>query len=228
VADQNGFIAVYPDGYANSWADGRGQDPADQAGIDDVGFLAEVIADVQARDHTNPQRVFVTGISNGGFMSITFACRRADLVAAIAPNAGSMSPSVASSCRPSRAVSVMNIHGTADPLVPYRGGAVHGRGGVSYAVSQRLVLADWTRVDGCGGIGVPQRQPSTTNDGTSLVITTAIGCPVGITVQLWTLVGGGHTWPDGQQYLPVGVIGPVSHQFSAPDKIWQFFAAYSR
>jgi polyhydroxybutyrate depolymerase len=228
VADRSGFVAVYPDGYDNSWADGRGQAPADKAGVDDVAFLAGVLADVERRNHVDPERVFVTGISNGGFMALTFACRRAELVAAVAPNAGSMATSVASSCAPSQPVSVMDIHGTADPLVPYRGGPMHSRGTVSEIVSQRQVLTEWTRLDGCAGVGPPQRQPSTVDDGTSLVITAATGCPVGTSVALWTVVGGGHTWPGGQQYLPVRTIGPVSHQFSAPEKIWQFFAAHGR
>ncbi len=228
VANRNGFIAVYPDGYAKSWADGRGKDPADRAGINDVAFLAAVIADVQARNHTDPERVFMTGISDGGFMDLTFACQRADLVAAIAPNAGSMGISVATSCDPQQPVSVLDIHGTADPLVPYGGGVVTGRGGSSEVISQRQVLTRWAHGDGCTGIGAAEPRPSTVHDGTSVTISAATGCPVGIADQLWTVVGGGHTWPGGSQYLPVRIIGPVSHQFSGPTEIWRFFAAHGR
>jgi polyhydroxybutyrate depolymerase len=227
-ADRAGFITVYPDGYKKSWADGRGQDPSDQAGIDDVAFLADVIAEVSARDGVDRARVFMTGISNGGFMSLTFACRRADVVAAVAPDAASMGTDIAAGCFPSRAVSVMDIHGTADPLVPYAGGTMTGRGGSSTIESSPQVLALWTSLDGCGALGQPELQPSRASDGTSLTIARAAGCPTNVAVELWTVIGGGHTWPGGAQYLPVAVIGPVSHQFSAPLEIWRFFAGHGR
>jgi polyhydroxybutyrate depolymerase len=228
LGDQQGFVAVYPDGYKKSWADGRGKVPADQAGIDDVAFLVAVIAEVQSRDGTDPKRTFLTGISNGGFMDLTFACQRSDLVAAVAPNAGSMGTSVAPTCTPSRPLSVMNIHGTADPVVPYDGGQMTGQGGVTTIISSQQVLTSWAAWNRCAAIGTTQPQPQTVQDGTSLTITRASGCPIGISVELWTVVGGGHTWPGGQQYLPIAAIGPVSHQFSAPSAIWQFFASHGR
>lgn len=227
-SDANGFIAVYPDGLDRSWADGRGADPSDRNGVDDVAFLAAVVGDVEQRDAADPSRVFVTGISNGGFMAERFACDRADLVAAIAPVAASMGQSTADGCNPSRPVSVMDVHGTADPLVPYDGGSMRGRGGSSTIISAVDVFARWSAWNGCTDQPGQRMLPSRVDDGTSVQITSASACPAGVAVELWTVVGGGHTWPGGEQYLPVRLIGPVSHQFDAPDAIWKFFAAHGR
>ncbi len=222
-ADAQGFIAVYPQGIENGWADGRGQDPPDKEGVDDVAFLAAVIADVEARDAVDPARVFLTGISNGGFMDERFACGRADLVTAIAPDASSLGQSTYAACKPSRPVSVMDVHGTADPLVPYGGGTMHGRGGATQIVSAAEVFMLWASRDGCSGQENSQL-PDTAHDGMSVTITRATGCARNTRVEQWTVVGGGHTWPGGKQYLPKAVIGPVSHQFVFQDAAWEFFS----
>ena len=227
-SDKDGFIAVYPQGFDNGWADGRGVDPSDRAHIDDVGFLAKVVGEVEGRDHADPKRVFFTGISNGGFMAERFACDRADLVSAIAPVASSIGTSVNAGCHPSMPVSVMDIHGTADPLVPFSGGAMSGRGGISHIISADQVFADWSRRDGCHGSPHSHSGPHRTNDGTSVEITVATGCPSGVAVQEWKIIGGGHSWPGLPQNLPVRFIGVVSQQFSAPAKIWDFLTHHGR
>ena len=69
VADQYGFIVVYPDGYQRGWADGRGATTADQAGVDDVAFLSTLIATLSGEYAIDARRIYATGISNGGFMA---------------------------------------------------------------------------------------------------------------------------------------------------------------
>ena len=133
VADQYGFVVAYPDGIDLSWADGRGASVPDRQGVDDVGFLAALIGRLAAEYAIQPGRVFVTGMSAGAFMANRFACDRADLVAAIAPVAGTLGTGVP--CAPSRPVSVLAVHGTVDPVVPYNGGGMVGRGGASDIVS---------------------------------------------------------------------------------------------
>src|ERR1700722_19529371 len=121
VADVNNLLVAYPDGYDKSWADGRGASPADRHHIDDVGFLVALTSKL-VKDFGVPSgHVFVTGMSNGGFMANRLGCDRADIFAAIAPVAGTLGVGVA--CHPSRPVSVWEAHGTADPLGPYKGGA---------------------------------------------------------------------------------------------------------
>src|ERR1700757_2739096 len=127
VADANNLVVVYPDGFDKSWADGRGAAPADRHHIDDVGFLVALAGKLQGDYKIPPGHVFATGMSNGGFMTNRLGCDRADVFAAVAPVAGTLGAAV--SCNPSRPVSVLEAHGTADPLVPFHRGGGRGPGG---------------------------------------------------------------------------------------------------
>jgi polyhydroxybutyrate depolymerase len=108
-------------------------DPSDRAGVDDVAFINSVIDDVSGQDAVDPGRVYATGISNGAFMAQRLGCDLADRIVAIAPVAGTLGAGV--SCQPDQPVSVLEMHGTSDPLVPYAGGTMTGRGGQSRIVS---------------------------------------------------------------------------------------------
>ena len=88
VADAHGFAVVYPDGIDQSWADGRGASVPDRQGVDDVGFLVALAERLVQEYRIPPGRVFATGMSAGAFMVNRLACQRADVVAAIAPVAG--------------------------------------------------------------------------------------------------------------------------------------------
>jgi polyhydroxybutyrate depolymerase len=223
LSDHDGFVVAYPDGVDRSWADGRGADPAERQGVDDVGFLAALIITLERDDGVDPRRVYLTGMSNGAFMTQRFACERPELVAAIAPVAGTLGGDVP--CHPSRPVAVLEVHGTADPVVPYQGGRMTGRGGGSTILSAPQASALWRAVDGCRAapvVGVPR--PG--SDGTSVTVTRTVGCRDATAVELWTVTGGGHTWPGGPQYLPVPLVGRASDAFDASAAIWDFFAAH--
>ncbi|WP_236694287.1 alpha/beta hydrolase family esterase, partial [Mycolicibacterium obuense] len=88
VADRYGFVVAYPDGVDMSWADGRGGSVPERQGVDDVGFLSTLITQLTNEYGVSPGRVFVTGMSAGGFMAQRLACDRADLVAAVVSVAG--------------------------------------------------------------------------------------------------------------------------------------------
>ena len=85
----------------------------------DVPYLRAVIPAVVKAACADPARVGVTGVSNGGGMSARMACDAADLVAAAAPVAGGYG--ALPDCHPSRPVPILEIHGTADQVVPYAG-----------------------------------------------------------------------------------------------------------
>ncbi|NUN50029.1 MAG: alpha/beta fold hydrolase, partial [Candidatus Brocadiae bacterium] len=125
LADREGFLVVYPDGLDRGWNDGRGSGSVEsqRAGVDDAGFLIAMIDEIAARHRVDPDRVYVTGISNGGFMSHALANRFPSRIAAIAPIVGGMAPAVAAGFG-SGAVAVLILQGTDDPLVPYSGGTV--------------------------------------------------------------------------------------------------------
>ncbi|WP_059021451.1 PHB depolymerase family esterase [Mycobacterium sp. M26] len=187
VADQYGFVVAYPDGIDMSWADGRGASLPDREGVDDVGFLAALIAQLSRDFAIPPGRVFVTGMSAGAFMANRLACERADLVSAVAPVAGTLSMSIG--CNPSRPVSVLAVHGTADPVVPYTGGAMVGRGGPSDIVSAPSMAERWRALDNCPAPPAP--------DPSGFMAT---GCAGGTRVEFVSVDGGGHVWPVGPAF----------------------------
>lgn len=217
VADQFGFVVAYPDGIDMSWADGRGASIPDRQGVDDVGFLGALIERLSRDYGIAPGRVFVTGMSAGAFMANRLACDRADLISAIVPVAGTLGSGVP--CAPSRPVSVLEIFGTADPVVPYNGGPMVGRGGPSDIVAAPAMAERWRAINGCPG---PLVSAPPTGEVRRM---TAAGCAGGTEVTLLRIDGGGHTWPAGRMALPAAMVGPTSFAVDATQASAQFFAA---
>ncbi len=229
VAEREGFAIVYPEGTGRSWNDGRDDTPsaAVRENVDDVGFLAALIEDIAARAPIDRKRVYMGGISNGAFMSARFACERADLVAAIGLVSATIGPDVLARCKPSRRVSVIAFSGSADPIVPFEGGTVRVgplvRGkAASFADSIRL----WTTVNGCTTAPARRDLPDGDPDDGSTVHLDAYACAEGAAVDAYTIVGGGHTWPGGKQYLPRKLVGPVNRDIDATRAMWSFFVAH--
>ncbi len=231
LADRLGFAVAYPDGIGKSWNDGRGDNLKAQAveeNVDDVAFLAAVIDDASHRIALDKKRVYMNGISNGAFMSSRFACERADLVAAIGLVVGTIGPDLLATCKPSRPVSVISFNSTTDPLVPFAGGAVHlGRSVRGQAASVADSIAMWVARDACGKTPAHALVPDLDHDdGSTATVDAYGGCEGGAAVTLYTIEGGGHTWPGGKQYLPALLVGTVNRDLQATDVMWTFFAAH--
>jgi polyhydroxybutyrate depolymerase len=181
LADAAKFVVAYPDGLNRAWNVNGGGCCGRSArdGVDDVGFIAAVVADIAGNVGINPARVYATGISNGGIMSYTLACET-DLFAAIGPDSATqLDP-----CPSPHPTSVMHIHGTADRLVPYHGGQGFR---VINGPSVLDVNAFWRNVDRCGA-------PAVTSSG--LVTASTAACADNRGVALLTVDGGGHEWPS--------------------------------
>jgi polyhydroxybutyrate depolymerase len=225
VARDAGFIVAFPDGHRRSWHDAREVGPAAEAHVDDVGFVRAIIDWMVASAGADAGRVFVTGMSNGGFMTGTLACALADRVAAVGMVAATMPEALESACAPGRPVSVAIIAGDEDPLVPYGGGRTRGADGavLSAEASARL----WARLDGCAAaprtLVLPDQDP---NDGTHTEVTVFGGCAGGAETRLYTVHGGGHTWPGGWAYLGKATVGRTARDFDASRELWAFFAAH--
>lgn len=190
VANQHGFVVVYPDGIDLSWADGRGASTPDRQGVDDVGFLAALAQRLTSDFGIGPGRVFATGMSAGAFMANRLACARPDVVAAIAPVAGTLGSGYP--CGPSQPVSVLQIHGTADNVVPFNGGPMVGRGGPSDIVAAPAMAQRWRDLNGCPA-------PVEDSPAPSVHRFTAAGCAGGTEVSFIQIDGGSHTWLDASQ-----------------------------
>jgi polyhydroxybutyrate depolymerase len=180
LADAGKFIVAYPDGVDRAWnVDGEGCcGRSGREGVDDVAFISGAVADIAKNVSIDPARVYATGMSNGGIMSYTLACKT-EIFAAIGPVSGTqLAP-----CPSPHPTSVMHIHGTADRIIPYNGGQGFS---VINGPSVPDVNAFWRNLDQCGA-------PATTTNGP--VTTSTAGCVDNRSVVLVTIDGGGHRWP---------------------------------
>jgi polyhydroxybutyrate depolymerase len=221
MADQGGFLAVYPAGtgiFSERLLTFNAGDCCSYAvehRLDDVGFTAALLDDLATAFSIDPKRVYATGHSNGAMLSHRLGCELSNRIAAI----GSISGALAiPKCAPGRPVPVIEFHGTADQNVPYRGG-VGGRAlsKVSYRSVQETINT-WLAVDGCDKQAV---ETETKGAASSMHYRRCAG---DAEVVLWTLTDAGHTWPGGET-LPIerSIVGAVNHDISASELLWDFF-----
>lgn len=207
MADAEGFIALYPN--PREEADGRKLWNIDEApwGPDDVQFIAALLNYVETNLCVDSTRVYAAGVSNGGGMAALLACQLSERFAAIASIAGGYSS--LPPCNPTDPVSVIEVHGTADPVVPYDGKPPDGAGAVL------PWLADWRARDGC------------TAERTVARIAPRVlryewdHCAAGTTVAHVEIYGGGHQLPGGLPPDP----GQAS-TVSAPWLVWSFLRGH--
>ncbi|HEV2583514.1 MAG TPA: PHB depolymerase family esterase [Ktedonobacteraceae bacterium] len=225
LADAQGFIVVYPDGYDKSWADGRGTTAADRFGVNDVAFVSALIDQLAHTLSINARRIYAAGISNGGFFTLRLGCQLATKIAAIAVVAATMPANLAPTCHPARPVPAQFYHGSADPLVPAAGGSMTvGAGGDILSINDSVAL--WARLNGCQSAPATTMLPQSINDGTQVQRAAYAGCQQGADVVFFNIIDGGHTWPGGLQYLPVSVIGRTTRNLNATNVMWAFFEAH--
>lgn len=233
LADQDGFIVVYPQGIDKQWSDGRNDDfrsDAHQDGVDDVGYFEFLIDEVSAQYNIDPQRIYPTGISNGGFMSMRLACELSDRFAAVGIVTANLSKDLAATCQPSEPIGIIILNGTNDPLVPYEGGHVKifwQKRGAIHSTDETVEF--WVDHNDC------QTPPTVAtladkdpDDKTRVEQSTYADCADNVQVILDKIDGGGHTWPDGVPYLPQFLVGRVSRDINAVDEIWSFFQTQTK
>jgi polyhydroxybutyrate depolymerase len=226
IADREKVVLVYPTGYEKSWNDGR-PTAANLKGIDDVNFFRKMCDYMVANYGVNNSKIYVTGISNGGFMSSRLGCELSDRIAAIAVDAASIEEGIANSCNPKNPVPAMYIQGTLDPLVPFNGGVVTpGAGGT--AISHTQAITKWITLNNCSTTPIVTNLPDSANDGTTIKQRVYTNTTNGTEVVSYVVLNGGHTWPQGYAYLPESIIGITSQDMNACEVIWKFFKKYSR
>jgi polyhydroxybutyrate depolymerase len=208
------------------WHDCRADNTRNPA-VDDVGFAAAVVHDLAAAGRVDAQRIYVMGMSNGAIMSFRLALEMQPAPAAIAAVAGTMA--ARSGCSEARKpVSVLIIHGTDDPLVPYGGGQVAGgppeqTGSVTGVAATRDY---WLKVDGL---------PSTVTDsftfaheggGATRASKALYGSARGPQVEVLTIEGGGHVEPSLRYHygpLYARIVGRQSRDLESAEEAWAFF-----
>lgn len=214
LADREGFLVVYPDGWRRAWnTEGGCCGPPADSGVDDVAFVEAVVDDVRAEHAVDPRRIYVTGMSNGAIMAYTLACRSTTF-AAIGPVAGT----ALVACPEAAPVSVIHVHGLADTRVRFDGARGEGTAHVDGPPLEQ-VNADWRRTDDCA-------PPSRQVDGP--VQSLAAACAAGREVRLVTVDGAGHQWPGSTPSRVAERLGadPPSGALDATGVIWAFFAGH--
>jgi len=227
ISDREKVVLIYPAGIQNNWNDGRPTTP-NQLGINDVSFFNQMCDYAIANLSVDGTKIYATGISNGGFMSSRLGCELSNRIAAIAVDAATIeATTIASSCNPGRPVPAIYIHGTTDPLVPFTGGTVSpGAGGT--AISHFQAIDKWITINGCNTTPTITDLPDIANDGTTIKQRVYSNSTNGSEVVSYVITNGGHTWPQGYQYLNELIIGKTSQDMNACEVIWSFFKRFRR
>lgn len=219
LAEREGFVVAYPQGLRGRWNDGRGFATATH---DDVGFVRALVDTLGRELGIDPRRIYATGISNGAMFAYRLACDLPGTFAAVAPVAGALPAELAPSCAHAAPVSVIAFQGTADPLMPYLGGGA----GQRRVLSAERSIGFWATLAGCTGTPVTTDEPDRVADGTRVRRTVFLSCREGRAVELYTIEGGGHTWPGGPE--AGRRVGRVSREIDATELIWTFFAGHAK
>ena len=212
LADKQRFIVVYPSGVGGKGVRIWRAQPG--AGLTkDVRFISELIDTLKASYNIDSTRIYANGLSNGGGMSFVLSCTLSDRIAAVGM-VGAAQTLPWSWCTDHRAVPMIAFHGTADRHVPYAGRS-------SWISSRPFPnvprwTADWARRNRCGANPV---ESAVAADVTRRAYT---NCADGADVVLYTIQGGGHTWPGGGP-LPEWFVGTTTHTIDATSLMWAFF-----
>ena len=215
IADTEGFLLVHPQGTIingdqqwNVGFLGNGNT------TDDVGFTEALIDELANLYTINLDRVYATGMSNGGFMSFLLACQLSEKIAAVASVTGSMTPDTYDACNAQQPTPILQIHGTGDSNVLYNGD--------TWTRSIEDVISYWVNYNNC------ETSPTTTAltdinrlDGSTVEHIIYSGGDNGVTTEHMKIIGGGHTWPSSAITLP-----GTNQDINASMEIWHFFSKF--
>lgn len=228
MAKRERLVLAFPDGAVSpdkrqGWNDCR-KDATTNPSSDDVGFLRALIERMVREHHADPAQVYVTGTSNGGFMSLRMAVEAPDLIAASAPVAAAM-PAVNECATGRERIPVLFINGTEDPLVKYAGGFVfNNKGDRGSSLPVEESVAWWVRHNGAADRPVFSLFPDTDPDDGSTAEKYVYSGPA--PVVLIKVTGGGHTEPSlTRHYRPLFrmIVKRQNKDFEMAEEVWSFF-----
>ena len=215
IADTANFIIVHPEGTLDNSNTTHFNVGWGGSTVDDVGFTSALLDTLISQYSINQDRVYSTGMSNGGYMSFRLACELSDRIAAVASVTGAMVPTTLNSCSPSHITPVMQIHGTTDLTVPYNGAV--------WSSSVPDILNYWKIYNSLNP--TPFIEPILDVDPTdgSTVEREAYvdnnGCMI---VTHFKINNGGHTWPGS----PFD-IGGTNYDIDASVEVWRFLSQFN-
>lgn len=222
IADREGFIVVYPDSLTlentHRWV------IRDTEGHYDAAFIEALIDKLQSTLQIDSRRIYVAGMSNGGYFTYALACTLTGKFASIATVIGGMERTVIHHCPLTVPLPVLMINGTADLDVPMAGNKL--------TLSTDAIRDFWLKADGCSNSSSSTPLPdSDPTDGTTTTKTSWTHCQNNAEVVQYVIKGGEHEWP--------GYTSPSLREtceqlkrcppldFSASEEIWAFFSRHS-
>ena len=216
IADQHGFMVCYPQGTRNLYT---GQthwnaNLKEMSSVEDSSFLNDLAKKLQAEYNLSDKNTFVGGMSNGGFMSYTLGCERSDTFKAIASITGTMSGYDWRNCNPGK-VPVLQISGTNDMVVPMDG-SMSSAGGWGGAPHIEKIMTYWSNINECNKTKSENVLNADNTDNSYVKLDKKTDCYSNHEVWLYTVYGGGHTWPGAWGNMDI----------SASEEIWKFFSRY--
>lgn len=231
IADEEKFIVLFPNGETSplggqGWNDCRA-DATTNPTVDDVHFFDTLLEQFSGRYSIDSDRIYVSGTSNGGHMSIRLALERSRVVAAIAPIVAAM-PEVPCS-EPDEPISILFILGTEDPLSPYEGGEVSPvTGGRGTVLSAQESVNLWTLFNQTDSTPMVVELPDINMmDNSTVTQYTYSNGLQGTEVVLLEVDGGGHVEPSINQQYSIALellLGAQNHDFEMARVVWSFFA----
>lgn len=215
IADTAGFLVVHPQGLLDNNSTTHWNIPGwFISSVDDIGFTNALLDTLITNYSIDTNRVYSTGMSNGGFFSFLLACEMSDRIAAVASVTGGMTAMMINNCNPSHPTPVMQIHGTSDGVVAYDGSLI--------TEPIDSIISYWVNYNGNNTPASITTLPDiNTNDGSTVQWHQYLGGMNGAEVEHYKVLGGGHTWPGS------GISSPgTNYDFDASAKIWEFFNKY--
>jgi polyhydroxybutyrate depolymerase len=213
----------YPGG-GGGYPGGAGQNPEQTTNRteppDDVAFVGEMLDQLALKYSLDVHRIYATGLGDGGFMAERIGCTMADRIAAVGAVGATFPKTMV--CLPSRAIPVLLIDGTADPLVPYNGGTYKERR--FPVLSAEESAKTWAKFDRCGEKPTQDKIAPLDKGGKDTKTFVFSGCQADAQVELYAVKDGGNTWPGGEVFTTESEVGKTSNALNADDSLWNFFS----
>ncbi|MDF1794641.1 MAG: PHB depolymerase family esterase [Thalassobaculaceae bacterium] len=227
LARENGFIVVFPAAYRGKWSLVPGLENAKQedgSPIDDVGFLLSLVAAFVADNLADPERLYLTGISDGAIMTHRLICRNDSPFAAAAALIGTAHEDHIGDCDPSYSPAVMQVHGDNDSVLPYEGWIF--RSGREVSVAE--VMDHWRRRHGCTGQKGERLEDIDPDDGSTVLKLEWTGCARDPNVLLFKVKGGGHSVPALDAPVRDDPKRKINRDLDTMAEVWRFVSQVKR
>jgi polyhydroxybutyrate depolymerase len=236
VAREHGFLALYPDGLpvsasginvsGHEWNYTRGIAGYQNTNVDDTDFILHLIDDLALDLNIDQQRLYLTGFSNGGFMTLRMACEAADRFAAFAPMGATFVSGYDALCENTRPVPIMYVHGTLDPIIPWDGLT---SGGYDLSLSVPETTVYWAIHNGCDPDLVEQTVlPSLEVDPSTQVHRYEFsGCAENGDIIFYAIDGGVHALPGTRDRANYDSPEQVNMDMDTAETVWEFFEGYT-